>query len=197
MHDFSFLAATYFGAADKPEVKAWSRPVLDAYLAGAWFVIWTANTVFWVAKPTVKVEGIGAARRLHCEDGPACANEIENLYFWHGVRVPAHVILCPDAITLDEIETEQNQEIRRIMIERHGWQKYLKAANATVKDRRRNDIEGTSEALMATDKNTVLVCACPSTGRVYALEVPNTITTCAAAQEFLSGGLSRRIIAAS
>ena len=86
-------------------------------------------------------------------------------------------------------------EARRVRIERYGWERYLAEVGATVLDRRRNDIETTRETLLqAPGQERVLVCACPSTARVYALEVPRHVRTCEQAQAWLSGGLAGRII---
>ncbi len=64
--------------------------------------------------------------RLHCEDGPAIAwKDNFGVYAWHGIRVPQHVIEKPETITVDEIEKEQNVEVRRVMITRYGQDKYL------------------------------------------------------------------------
>jgi len=83
------------------------------------------------------------------------------------------------------------------MIEQMTWKKYLNLTNAKVIDSRFNDIEGTKESLMAYKYGKILVCACPSTARVYALEVNEECQTCKQAQSYLSCGLSERIISAS
>ena len=137
-------------------------------------------------------------RVLHCDNGPAMAfADGWQIYAINGVRVPAKVIEAPDTITLAEIRAEENAEIKRLMIERWGWPRYLQESGARVVDSRRNDIEGTDECLMATDEATVLVCACPSTARIYSLEVPQETETCRQAQSWLSSGLSDRIVSAS
>lgn len=55
-----------------------------------------------------------------------------SLYYWHGVRVPRHVIEAPETITLAEIDGEPNVEVRRVMIERFGPAKYLLASGAQL-----------------------------------------------------------------
>jgi hypothetical protein len=62
---------------------------------------------------------------LHNETGPALKSDIENLYFWHGVLVPAFVVMRPSWITIKHIETEDNAEVRRVMIERYGEARYI------------------------------------------------------------------------
>ncbi|HXJ41718.1 MAG TPA: hypothetical protein VNH18_20750, partial [Bryobacteraceae bacterium] len=191
-------AATRFGCKPGSREEKWSDPILRAFIDGAWYLLWTPTHLYWLAKPIVKTETIATGRRLHCADGPACANDVENIYFWHGVLVPAYVIFCPEKSSLDEIRGEQNEEIKRVMIERWagadkpsaaGWARYLKETGAKVIDSRRNDVENTEEALMRTpDGLTTLVCACPSTARVYSLECPPTTQTCEQAQSFLWSG---------
>jgi len=56
----------------------------------------------------------------------------ERYHFWHGVRVPAHVIERPSKITAREIDEEKNAEVRRVMIERYGQAKYLKDSGAEL-----------------------------------------------------------------
>lgn len=87
-----------------------------------------------LAKPTVTVEVARGRRRLHKENGPALESAIENLYFVHGVLVPAFVVVRPDWITLEHIEKEKNAEVRRIMIDRFGHEKYLRQSNAKLID---------------------------------------------------------------
>ena len=102
----------------------------------------------------------------------------------------------PRTQTVEQIRAEQNAEIKRIRIERFGWDQYLTATQAKVIDRRRNDVECTKEALMHVDDMTVLVCHCTSTGRVYSLEVDPAVKTCEQAQNFLWSGsrLASRVV---
>jgi hypothetical protein len=65
------------------------------------------------------------SHRLHCEDGPAVAWGGWSIYAWHGVRVPEFVIERPETITAERVHAEPNQEVRRAMIERIGWDVYL------------------------------------------------------------------------
>jgi len=57
--------------------------------------------------------------RLHREDGPAAEwGDGWGVYAWHGVRVPADIILHPENITAERIAAEQNAEVRRVLLER-------------------------------------------------------------------------------
>lgn len=65
--------------------------------------------------------------RLHAED-KMCLRYSDNwgLYAWHGVLVPPYVILLPEPLTFDLIESEPNAEVRRVLIERFGLENYLR-----------------------------------------------------------------------
>jgi len=73
--------------------------------------------------------------RLHCEDGPAVAfPDGWQIHAVHGVRVPAWVIEQPERLTIAAIDAERNEEVRRVMIERYGWERYGADSGATVID---------------------------------------------------------------
>jgi hypothetical protein len=64
--------------------------------------------------------------RLHSAIGPAMAFRSGwSIHAWHGIRVPSHVIEAPDKITPVMIDAETNQEVRRVMIERYGYERYV------------------------------------------------------------------------
>ena len=71
--------------------------------------------------------------RLHNETGPACAYaDGYAIYAIHGVVVPANIILEP--ILMEQIESETNTEVRRVMMERYGYEKYMQDCNAIIVD---------------------------------------------------------------
>jgi hypothetical protein len=128
--DISWVVTTHIGAQQLKSNIPWSKPLFEAYIAGCWMLLWTEDTLYWVAKPTVHTELIENRKRLHSADGPTLESDIENLYFWHGVFVPAFVVLNPEWITIEHIETEENAEVRRVMIERYGQARYLQDSSA-------------------------------------------------------------------
>jgi hypothetical protein len=132
--EVSYLATTYLGAVqlDKSSVSAWSKPLFDAFCSGCWILHWTDDTLFWVAKPVVNVEKVNGLRRLHNESYAAIESDLENLYFWHGVLVPAFAVVRPDWITIGHIRNEENAEVRRVLIERMGWDRFCEAAQMKV-----------------------------------------------------------------
>ena len=73
--------------------------------------------------------------RLHNENGPAVLfRDGWALYRVHGVQVPKLIIETPELITLEMIDKESNAEIKRIMMERFGWGRYLEESGAQVVD---------------------------------------------------------------
>ena len=132
--DLAWVATTSFGAAQRADLKvgAWADPLLCAFLDGCWLLFWTADVLYWVAKPIVHVDRGNGNRRLHNDSGPALESDVENLYFLNGVAVPAFVVVRPDWITVKHIRDEKNAEVRRVMIERMGWDKFCSEAKLKV-----------------------------------------------------------------
>lgn len=72
--------------------------------------------------------------RLHNSNGPAIKfrgnYDINDVYSVHGVRVPKNVVLRD--FTANDIESETNAEVRRVMIELYGQERYLIETNAKL-----------------------------------------------------------------
>lgn len=132
----SIPAAGIFTQTPMPDdVAIWSDAndrileAIEAGLGGLWL---TSDEIVVVPRPALRAD---AQNRPHCEDGPAVTwptDSGEQYYFWHGVEVPRHVIEAPATIHIDEIEREQNLEIRRVLIERFGERQYLLASGARI-----------------------------------------------------------------
>jgi len=54
------------------------------------------------------------------------------IYAIHGTRVPAYVVDRPDLITTQLIDAEDNAEVRRVMIDRYGVDRYVKDSGAEI-----------------------------------------------------------------
>ncbi len=137
-------------------------------------------------------------KQLHCDTGPAIEFR-DGTTFWalDGIVVNEQIILHPQTQSIEQIRHETNEEVRRLRIERYGWMNYMSQSHANVVEHSSNAITQTHESLIQLTDMRVLVCACPSTARVYAMQVPERCTTVKQAQHFLSNGLSPRIIGAS
>ena len=100
-----------------------------------------------------------AAGHLHCET--AAAMEYRDgwkIWAWHGLRVPERIIMQPETIGIDEIFAQSNAEIRRVMQERYGWQRFFttmkKQGRAKLLDTK-PDISGMPVSLYAFHDNEV------------------------------------------
>lgn len=75
------------------------------------------------------------AGRLHNETESAlCYSDDYQIYFWHGIEIPEFIIKNPEQISIELIEKESNAEIKRVMMEKYGWAKYLKDSGAILLD---------------------------------------------------------------
>jgi len=113
--------------------------------------------------------------RLHAGRGPALTYpDGWSLWAWHGVRVPRIAIESPESLTAPEVLAEPDVEVRRVMIERMGYERLVRDGGAR---RLAEDETGVLWRLDLADDEP-LVCvevADPSTGgafRRYLLRVP-------------------------
>lgn len=132
----------------------------------------------------------------HCEDGPSHRwSDGWSIWSIHGVLVDEQIVMRPDTQTIEQIEREENEEIRRIRIERFGWNRYLDQSGAKVIDQRKNDRDLQVETLYKLkDGSRRFRCVDPSTGREYALGVPSDVVSCVESQKWMSHGLDGRAI---
>jgi len=109
---------------------------------------------------------------------------------WRSVRVNERVAFQPEQLTAKEALAERNAEVRRVMIERMGYLRFAKEAEAKVVDED-TDTGGRRQLLsidLKQDEPLVgLSCSCPSTGRQYFLRVPPKLTTCHQAAAWIAG----------
>jgi hypothetical protein len=64
--------------------------------------------------------------RLHAPAGPAVVYpDGWSVYAWHGVGVAASIILHPETITLTQVRQEANAEVRSVLLERYGFDRYI------------------------------------------------------------------------
>ena len=79
-----------------------------------------------------RLRGWGS-HRLHCEDGPAVSfRDGWGVWAWHGVTVTKQIIEHPETITVNDVNKEENAEVRRVMVERMGWERFCTEAKMKV-----------------------------------------------------------------
>ncbi len=157
---------------------------------------------------------------LHNPDGPIIRwSDGFSLWAIEGVSCNETIVMNPHLQTMDEIRDDTHSERKRIRIERYGWREYLANIGAKVLDAGPNEIDVTEEALLYVSAEqassipidqqepgdgsmTILLSNCPSTGRIYPMEIGedengNDIVRCDAAQLWLRGGRKGNPIGAS
>lgn len=123
----------FFAKTDDPVADELSRiwmPFVDMLDAGVWFC-WIVNgEAILVERPKIYRDD---RQRFHRLDGPAIDwNNGKGLYYWGGVEVDEDLVMHPERITIARIDRQANIEVRRVMIERYGMDRYLKDSNAEV-----------------------------------------------------------------
>jgi hypothetical protein len=71
--------------------------------------------------------------RLHCADGPALAHSDGwALHAWRGMPVPGELIARLPGLRAEDITAEPNLELRRVMTEAYGPDRYLRDAGGSL-----------------------------------------------------------------
>jgi hypothetical protein len=109
---------------------------------------------------------------------------------WRGVPIDERIAFHPETITGQEVLQEANAERRRVLLERMGYEAFLRQVRAHELDRDR-DAGGDRRLLrVPLDGDEPLVCLaviCPSTARQYLLRVPPSMRSCRQAAAWIAG----------
>jgi hypothetical protein len=104
------------------------------------------------------------------------------LHVWHGVRIPTRYY--ESDVTVKEILSEQNAEVRRALIERYGQDRFMLDCGAKVLDcQPQYGCAETNDLLAIELPNDpdrwmkAIKIHCPSTGAMYMIRVPPTTRT--------------------
>jgi len=154
-------------------------PLMEMAKCSGWFFPMDEACIL---TPNPKSLNLDDRGRLHCLDSKAIEYEDGwGLYYVHGVAVPEKVVEAPETLTTDEIEAEQNAEVRRVMIERFGMERFLSESGAEEihKDKWgtlfRKELEGDEPIVTVKVRNSTPEP--DGTVKDYFLRVPSTITT--------------------
>jgi hypothetical protein len=100
------------------------RPFVDASEAGLWLFWVLEKSVLAVPRAVLRIQNDD---QLHCEDGPAVFwPEGARYYFLRGVQVPEWLVLRPELLRPHLIVGERNAEVRRIMLDRLGAERFVR-----------------------------------------------------------------------
>ncbi|HEX2314697.1 MAG TPA: hypothetical protein VHJ17_13230 [Thermomonospora sp.] len=120
--------------------------------------------------------------RLHRGDGPAVSfPDGFALHAWRGMPIPADFIQTLTTLTADRIRREENAELRRVMLEYYGYDRYL--ADVGAKPLHRDETGVLWRIDLPDDEPVVMVEVVNSTPepdgsyRTYYLRVPPATRT--------------------
>lgn len=160
------------------------------------FAAFEDSCIILAARPTMRHDEDG---ELHSENSAAVEwPDGTKLWFNHGHIVDEfgrQIVTEPERLSIKQILAIDNEETRRVAIDRYGWDRFITEADCLVLDRRENDVDNTIEMLVGmpvipsrgwSRPSNKMVLFCRSTGRRYFLSVPNDITTCEGAQNWMS-----------
>jgi hypothetical protein len=170
-HDAAWLAAL----AEDPMLDGLAAVARNA---GWWWPF--ADVVLLTERPMLLCQD--EAGRLHSDEGPALAfRDGFALYAWRGMPVPAALFERLGTVTAEEIREQPNAELRRMMLEFYGYERYLTEPGAEPVHR--DDSGALWRIELERDEPVVMVevvNATPEpdgTRRVYWLRVPPTTRT--------------------
>nr|WP_234364981.1 hypothetical protein [Streptomyces sp. RTd22] len=167
-HDAPWLASVADGSED-----GLAGPSAVARAAGWW---WPYEKAVVIAERPVELHR-DEAGRLDRGDGPALAfPDGFALYAWRGMPVPAEFLARLGELTPDRIRAEENAELRRVMLEHYGYDRYLDESGAQPVHRDETGVLWRID--LAADEPVVMVEVVNSTPepdgthRTYWLRVP-------------------------
>lgn len=123
-HDAGWLS--YYDFVGRIGVKGTEplRGLQDVARSCGWF--WPYEKICVMTDRPVSLQRDNR-RRLHGDTKMALGYADKwGMYAWNGVLVPPYVVLLPEPLTFELIEAEQNVEVRRVLIERFGLERYLR-----------------------------------------------------------------------
>ncbi len=109
---------------------------------------------------------------------------------WEGVHIPERLAFYPETISGQAVLLEENLELRRIMLERVGYERLMLEVGGLILDR---DVDAGGERKLIRiplddDEDIVMVSViCPSTAHQYVLRVPPFMRSCRQAIAWVAG----------
>lgn len=109
---------------------------------------------------------------------------------WRGVEVSDYIAFASQSITGQDILKIDNVELRRVLIERLGYETFLQQVGGLVRDRDQ-DAGGERQLIYIPFEDDeplmVLKVTCPSTAHIHILRVPPYMQTCHQAAAWVAG----------
>lgn len=91
------------------------------------------HSEFCMVSDFPEVIQVDAGNRPHCDNGPSHRwRDGWSLWYWHGVAVTEQIIMRPETLCAADVHAENDVEVRRVMVERMGWDRYAEQAGVRV-----------------------------------------------------------------
>lgn len=105
---------------DVLKYKAIWLPFTEAFESGLWLFWVTEKEIVCCARPSLNLKG----NNLHCETGPAVWwPDGKKYFYWNGVQITEAIL--NKKFSWKDIDNQENAEVRRVMVERYGQEKYI------------------------------------------------------------------------
>lgn len=109
---------------------------------------------------------------------------------WRGVQISDRLAFASSSLTGQEILNIENVELRRILIERLGYENFLRQVGGIIRDHDR-DVGGERQLICIPFEDDeplmLLKVTCPSTGHIHVLRVPPDLRNCRQAAAWIAG----------
>jgi hypothetical protein len=182
-HDAAWLGA-FVGPAgggwgDGFDALGGLNAIADVARSAGWWWPYERVVVLTERPTVIHRDNLG---RLHHGDGPALSYpDGWSLFAWRGMPIPARVAQQLPHLTVGQIREEANAEVRRVMLEYFGFDRYLRESGA--KQLHRDETGVLWRVELPGDEPLVMVEVVNSTPepdgtyRTYFLRVPPDIRT--------------------
>jgi hypothetical protein len=152
------------------------------------------QNICWVSERH-NIVNLDERGRIHCANGPAIAYpDGWAIYGWHGTRITEQIALRPETLTAEQVDKEENAEVKRVMIERFGgakdardgFAKYMLDSGAKILHQR-GDYQLVEKVAphLTSGRMVAVKMICPSTGAIYLLRVPPELRTVEASMNWI------------
>ncbi|MEV7597164.1 DUF6745 domain-containing protein [Kitasatospora sp. NPDC089797] len=174
-HDAPWFAALEAAGAGVEAVA----PLTEVACEAGWW--WPYREVALLSERPVALHR-DEAGRLDRADGPALEYaDGFALHAWRGMPVPAEFLAGLAGVTVERIRTEENAELRRVLLEHYGYERYL--ADSGAEPVHRDETGVLWRIVLPDDEPVVMVEVVNSTAepdgtfRTYWLRVPPSTRT--------------------
>lgn len=184
-HTWQSFWREVYGIQLEPTMEAATQAFQDIAESCCW--LWADQNFCVICDRPEELHSDGVT--LDNRHGPAIKfRDGMSIYVIGDVTVDEQIVMAPETQTIEQIDNEQNVEVKRIRTEQYGWDRYLQETGAKVLDftQIKTLDGGWLECLVETKDGDHILCTVdPSTGRIFNLQVSPECVTCSEAQRYL------------